>query len=90
MDKLLCIAIVVVIIFVLTYNPKSRTLEKYIKKKEKYEPKKKKPCCSVTDYRAEHPVQCEPPYYLGLQLGNPNYGCPQCHPQVWEGAIIAA
>jgi len=75
--------VILAIIFVLTYDPRSKTLDKFIN-----EPNKNGQCCSSTDYRANHPVQCEPTYFQGVQFGNTELGCPARLPKVNEGAIV--
>lgn len=75
--------VILAIIFVLTYDPKSRTLDKFINS-----PEKKPSCCSTTEYRADNPVQCEPLYYQGLQFANTDLGCPTRRPSVNMGAIV--
>lgn len=86
MNQFLQLLVLLAFIFCLTYDPKSRTLENFI------EGPKSQPapggCCSRTQYRADNPVQCEPPYYQGLQFANPEYGCPRRFPHVSMGAII--
>lgn len=84
MDRLVCIAIFVIILFVLTYDPKSRTLEKYIlvdpiqKVKET-----RKLSGGANDFRA-----CENTHYQALQFGELNPQCPQPNPQTVEGVIV--
>ena len=71
---------ILVLLFVLTYNPapvKSETYQKSVRG-----------CCSNNEYRARDPTQCEHAYYQGLQFGNPDYGCPSKVPKVSMGAII--
>lgn len=80
---LLKVLIILALIFVLTYDPKSKTLEKIINP-ENY----KAPCCQDEKYRADNPDQCETPYYHGLQFGDPEYKCPKKHPETILGAII--
>jgi hypothetical protein len=79
--KMLLLFALLAFVFCITYDPKSGTLEKFI------EPNS---CCSNVEYRARNPVQCEPPYYQGVQFADPNYGCPRRSPQVMNGAIIGA
>jgi hypothetical protein len=72
------------VILAIIYDPKSRTLDRFMT-----EPTKKKPqCCSQTEYRADHPVQCESPYYQSVQFGNTDLGCPVGVPVVDKGAIL--
>ena len=94
MDRWLFLIVIVSFLFMITYDPKSKNLEKFIPKKESMEAAEteadqKKPCCSVTKYRANNPYQCEPGYYQGLQFADPDYGCPSVSPVVFEGAIMS-
>ena len=89
MDKCLSFLILICVLFVMTYNPKTGNLEQYILNPQPpRQDAQQKPCCSDTDYRADHPVQCRAAYYQGLQFGDPNYGCPVRDPAVCKGAII--
>lgn len=81
---MLRILVILAIVFVLTYNPRSGTLDRFISAPEKPQPG----CCSTTKYRADNPVQCESPYYEGLQFGNTELGCPTRIPSVNMGAIV--
>ncbi len=65
------------VLFVLTYDPRSRTLENVIE-----------PCCNNNEYRANNMTQCESGYYQGVQFGNTDYGCPTKSPKEHMGAII--
>ena len=56
--------VILAILFVLTYDPKSGTLDTFINGPTK-KPTEQPQCCSGTEYRANHPVQCEPPYFQG-------------------------
>jgi hypothetical protein len=94
MDRWLFLIVIMSFIFIITYDPKSKNLENLIPKKESMEADEaaidqKKPCCSVTKYRAENPYQCEPGYYQGLQFADTDYGCPVVSPVVYEGAIMS-
>ena len=71
--------VILAILFCLTYDPKSRTLERFIEGPSS--------CCSRTDYRAQNPDQCQPPYYQGVQFGNPDYGCPAKMPRSTMGVL---
>ncbi len=72
------------VLFVLTYDPKSRTLENVIEGSES----NAKPCCERNNYMANNQTQCESVHYQGVQFGNENYGCPTRHPRQAMGAII--
>ena len=69
--------VIMAVVFVLTYDPKSRTLESVIEGSE--------PCC---ERLANNQTQCESVHYQGVQFGNENYGCPSRHPRQAMGAII--
>jgi hypothetical protein len=58
------LAIIAVIIFVLTYDPKSGTLDKFITPDEN--PKKK--CCSDPNCVAKNPGQCKNVHYEAIQF----------------------
>jgi hypothetical protein len=75
--------VIMAILFVLTYDPKSRTLESIIDSDTQ-----SKPCCEKNDYMANNPTQCESVHYQGVQFGNEKYGCPSRHPRQSMGAII--
>tara|TARA_R110000803_G_scaffold91942_9_gene159461 strand:- start:3611 stop:3865 length:255 start_codon:yes stop_codon:yes gene_type:complete len=78
--------VIMVVIFVLTYDPKSRTLENVIEGSESNA--NDKPCCERNNYMANNQTQCESVHYQGVQFGNENYGCPTRHPRQAMGAII--
>jgi hypothetical protein len=77
--------VILAILFVLTYDPKSRTLENVIES-----PSQKKECCNDTVYMANNSTQCENVHYQGVQFGNEQYGCPTRRPGQSMGAIIGA
>ena len=58
MDKLVMIVILVVLVFILTYDPKSGTLDKYLKTTD----------CSNDEYRAANPGQCKVAEYDAVQF----------------------
>jgi hypothetical protein len=95
MNSAISILVVVCIIFVLTYNPQTGTLEQYFVGSSSGGPPAPvvpmgadASCCNSEDYRAENYVQCRANYYQGLQFGNPDYGCPIRQPSTCNGAII--
>ena len=79
--------VILAILFVLTYDPNSRTLDTFINGPTKNRTEQSQ-CCSGTEYRANNPVQCEPPYCQGVQFGNTELGCPMRVPTVNMGAIV--
>ena len=81
--------VILAVLFVLTYDPKSRTLENMIEGSDsKANSVDSKPCCERTNYMANNHTQCESVHYQGVQFGNENYGCPTRHPSQAMGAII--
>lgn len=88
MDKFICILIAISVIFILTYKPETRTLEKYILPQQVQQ--KQPECCGSDAYRANHHTQCESSYYQSLQFGQPKeeMGCPARQPNVLMGAIM--
>ena len=79
--------VILAIIFVLTYNPSSGTMDTFINGPTKATQQSAQ-CCSGTEYRATHPVQCESPYFQGVQFGNTELGCPTRLPHARNGAIV--
>ena len=65
MNKLVLFAIIAVIIFVFTYDPKSGTLERYL---QPYDPEKNKNQCQNEKFRAKYPDQCKDANYDGIQF----------------------
>ena len=65
MNKLVLIAIIAVILFVLTYDPKSGTLERYL---QPYDPDKGKNQCQDEEFRAKYPDQGKDSNYDGIQF----------------------
>jgi hypothetical protein len=63
MSKLVFFAIILGIVFILTYDPKSRTLAHIIEE----EPKKK--CCMDPTCIAKHPSDCKNAHYEAIQFG---------------------
>tara|TARA_R110001606_G_scaffold388455_1_gene553786 strand:+ start:621 stop:878 length:258 start_codon:yes stop_codon:yes gene_type:complete len=77
--------VILAILFVLTYDPKSRVLENVLGGPSGVDSKS---CCEKNDYMANHQTQCENVHYQGVQFGNEQYGCPTRHPHQSMGAII--
>ena len=65
MNNLILFAIIAVVIFVLTYDPKSGTLERYL---QTYDPDKVKNQCQSEEFRAKYPDQCKDANYDGIQF----------------------
>lgn len=65
MNKLVLFAIIAVVLFVLTYDPKSGTLERYL---QPYEQSANTKDCQNDQFRANHPDQCKDANYDGLQF----------------------
>ena len=82
MVKLLHLAIVAVIIFVLTYNPKSGTLNKIIKPMNE--------CCNDANCVAKHPSECKHARYENLQFDGPTGMGQPSTVQAYKGAILGS
>jgi hypothetical protein len=67
MNKLVLFAILAVVLFVLTYDPKSGTLEKYLKP---YSPDDNKKQCQDEAFRAKNPGQCKDVNYDAIQFAS--------------------
>jgi len=83
--KLIVLLFIAAFIFCLTYDPKSGRIESLVKATTD---QKQAGCCSDNSYMAKNPTQCSPAHYQGAQFANPEYGCPQKHPETFQGAII--
>jgi hypothetical protein len=81
--NIIWVVVIVVFVFLISYNPSTGTLEKYMPKKEKYEevPQANPP---LFDRRL---TQCDESRYLDLQLGSP--GPCMGEPQEYLGAVIS-
>jgi len=88
MNKIIWIAIFVIILFVLTYDPKSGTLEKYIlidpQQKQKQIKENDKLSGGVNDYRS-----CENTRYQDIQFAELNPTCSMQNQTVVGGVIVA-
>ena len=89
MDKLMWALVIVAIIFVLSYDPKSGTLEKFVElsKQPPTAQAEKKLCCGSNDYRSVNPTQCESAYYQNLQFAGDAVTCPINPINSWKGAL---
>jgi hypothetical protein len=85
MDKLMWLLVIVAVIFVLSYNPKSGTLEKFVELTNTPQ----KTCCASNDYRSANSEQCENSYYQNLQFGGDAVACPRKPSNSWKGALLA-
>jgi hypothetical protein len=84
MDRLVWLAIFVTILFVLTYDPKAGTLEKYIAAAPVQEVKENKRLSGgVNDFRS-----CENTKYQALQFGELNPQCPSPNTKTVDGVIV--
>lgn len=91
MDKLLVALIAGAVIFILSYKPESRTMERFIGQPTIVPDLKKQPeCCGSDNYRANHHTQCESAYFKNLQFGEAKdtMACPIRQPNVMMGAIV--
>ena len=87
MVKLAHPALVAVIIFVLTYDPKSGTLANIIQGPSKQNPNKK--CCEDPTCVAKHPGQCKNVHYEAIQFaGDVPSGFTTSNASSWGGAIL--
>jgi hypothetical protein len=79
--RLYTVAIILAILFVITYDPKSRTLEKYIS-----------PLTAGQVNAAAGPtpsdVACKHPHFQARNFGEPVYDCPKSNSKM--GAIHSA
>ena len=89
MDKLLVALITAAVIFILSYKPESRTMERFISQRPISQLEKQPECCGSDAYRANHHTQCEAPYFQNLQFGQAKdaMACPIRQPNVMMGAI---
>jgi len=88
MVKLLHLAIIVIVIFVLTYDPKSGTLDNIINEPTKNQNPNKK-CCEDPNCIAKHPGQCKNVRYESLQfVGDVPSGFTTSDASSWGGAIL--
>ena len=89
MDKLLCILIAAAVIFILTYKPESRTIERFMSQDIVPKNEKQSDCCGSDSYRANHHTQCESSYFQNLQFGQAKdtMACPIRQPNVMMGVI---
>lgn len=81
--RLYTVAIILAILFVITYDPKSRTLEKYIMG----------PLSPINAQQQQGPtpstdVQCKHPHFQARNFGEPVYDCPKSNSRM--GAIHSA
>ncbi|AUT19037.1 hypothetical protein DSLPV1_066 [Dishui lake phycodnavirus 1] len=80
--RLYVVAIILAVLFVITYDPKSRTLEKYIMG----------PLSPVNAQTAKGPapsnIQCKHPHFQARNFGEPVYDCPKSNSKL--GAIHSA
>jgi hypothetical protein len=88
MDKWLFLIVILCFLFVLTYDPKSGNLDKYIRKKENFTEQPVKTCCNNVNYMANNITQCRPAHFQAVQFGDLNYGCPEKLPKTYLGAIL--
>jgi hypothetical protein len=93
MVKLLHIAIIVIVIFVLTYDPKSGTLDNIINdpapKSANNNNKDQANCCEDPSCAAKNPEQCKDIRYGSLQfVDNVPSGFTTTNSSSWGGAIL--
>jgi hypothetical protein len=74
---------ILALLFVISYDPKSGTIEKFMN------PTKRGPgCCDDVNYMADNKTQCENAHFNGVTFADSNYGCPAKTPTVNMGAVI--
>lgn len=71
------------LLFVISYDPKSGTIEKFMNPG-----KPQSGCCDDPQYMADNKRQCQPVHFQGVTFANESYGCPIQTPQVNMGAVI--
>lgn len=71
------------LLFVISYDPKSGTIEKFVNPMVK-----KTGCCDNTQYMADNKDQCEHAHFQGVTFAQEGYGCPLKTPEVNMGAVI--
>ena len=74
---MITILVILAIVFLLTYDPNSRTLEQFI------DPQK---CCADNTYMAHNPTQCESPHFISRQFGEPA-SCPPKYSHAYLGVL---
>ena len=84
--KVIYILAIIAIVFVMMYDPNSKRIEQFMNTVTPQTTDE--PCCNNNEYMATHRVQCQSPHYQGVQFANPDYGCPDRHPVLRNGAII--
>ncbi len=70
MDKFLFVIVITVVIFLLTYDPKSGTIERYL---QAYDPDKKKNQCQDEEFRGKYPEQCKDANYDAIQFAKSSF-----------------
>ena len=87
--KLWVIAVIIALVFVLTYDPNSGTLNKYIVG-DKSVPNAQEvaPSCNDPTYMADNPRQCERAHYASAQFGTVPMETPLLVPKTNMGIII--
>ena len=88
MDKLMWVLILAAIIFVLSYDPKSGTLNKFVELNRPRPQEEKKLCCGSNDYRSVNSDQCDSAYFQNLQFAGDTVACPVNKINSWKGAIF--
>jgi hypothetical protein len=72
-----------VLLFVISYDPKSGTINKILT-----ETVKQPACCDDVNYMADNMEQCKHAHYEGISMARSTYGCPTGNADVHLGAII--
>ena len=74
---------ILALLFVISYDPKSGTLERFMNPA-----KKAAGCCNDVNYMADNKKQCDNAHFQGVTFANEDYGCPVKTPDVNMGAVI--
>ena len=86
--KLWVIAAIIALVFVLTYDPKSGTLNKYIVGDKSVPQEAPVASCNDPLYMAGNPRQCEEAHYASAQFGTVPMETPLLVPKTNMGIII--
>jgi len=79
---------IIAIIFVISYDPSSGTLEKYLLSGPKNYPAETNKGCANNEFRANNPDPCENSAYQSVQFGTQPKDTPPRIPESYLGAIV--
>ena len=86
--KLWVIAVIIALVFVLTYDPNSGTLDKYIVGDKSVLDPQEMATCNNPAYMANNPRQCEEAHYASAQFGTVPMATPPRVPKTEMGVIV--